>query len=62
MVWSVGGFTWAFICVCVCKGGLWESEGEAFEVIAVIKGVILCSSLIGKEDKVALAVKMDDSY
>lgn len=44
------------MCVFVCKGGLSEREGKAFEVIAVIKGVILCLLLIGKEDKVALAV------
>lgn len=50
------------VCVCVCKNGLWDSEGEAFEIIAIIKGVILCLLSIRKEDKVALDVKMDDSY
>lgn len=66
MVWSVGGFTLAFIYACVyvfvCKGGLWQSEGEAFEAVAVIKGAILCLLLIEDEDKLALGVKMDDSY
>lgn len=39
-----------------------ESEGETFEVTAVIKGVILCLLSICKEDKVAPSVQMDDSH
>ncbi len=53
------------VCVCVClfvKNGLWESESEAFEVMAVIKGVLLYLLLIGEEDKVVLGVKMDGCY
>ena len=44
-----GGLLYIRMCVYVfvCKGGLWGSEGEASEVTAVIKGVLLCLLLIG---------------